>query len=40
MIDALLADRITAGGFRWRSEVSHDGGATWALDEQMLATRR
>jgi hypothetical protein len=25
--------------FRWRAESSHDGGATWEFDEEMLATR-
>jgi hypothetical protein len=30
---------ITADSFTWRAETSHDGGATWLFDEQMLATR-
>ena len=30
---------ITAGSFTWRAEISHDGGATWDFNEQMLATR-
>ena len=30
---------ITADSFTWRGETSHDGGATWQFDEQMLATR-
>ena len=32
-------DQITQNGFRWRSEASRDGGQSWVLDEQMLATR-
>ena len=30
---------ITPGSFTWRGEISHDGGLTWAQEEQMLATR-
>jgi len=30
---------ITPDAFRWRSESSSDHGATWALDEEMRATR-
>jgi hypothetical protein len=30
---------ITADSFTWRAETSHDGGATWHFEEQMLATR-
>jgi hypothetical protein len=30
---------ITPGSFRWRAESSHDAGATWSSDEEMLATR-
>lgn len=30
---------ITPDSFTWRGEISRDGGATWAFDEQMLATR-
>ncbi len=30
---------ITADSFTWIAETSHDGGATWHFDEQMLATR-
>ena len=30
---------IAADSFTWRAEISHDGGATWQFDEQMLATR-
>jgi hypothetical protein len=30
---------IATDSFRWRSESSHDGGRTWALDEEMRATR-
>jgi hypothetical protein len=31
---------ITPASFRWVGEVSRDGGATWAFDEEMRATRR
>jgi hypothetical protein len=31
---------IRADSFRWRGELSRDGGATWELDEEMHATRR
>ena len=31
---------ITATAFRWRSEISHDGGQTWAFNEDMRLTRR
>jgi|SRR6516164_3687818 hypothetical protein len=30
---------ITPESFTWRAEVSHDAGASWQFDEQMLATR-
>ncbi len=30
---------IKPASFTWRGEVSHDGGLTWAQEEQMLATR-
>ena len=30
---------IAADSFTWRAETSRDGGATWHIDEQMLATR-
>ncbi len=30
---------ITTDFFRWQAEISHDGGATWSFDEEMLATR-
>lgn len=30
---------ITADSFTWRAESSRDAGASWNLDEQMLATR-
>lgn len=30
---------ITPDSFRWTSESSDDGGATWRHDEEMLATR-
>lgn len=31
---------ITDDRFRWRSEISHDGGATWTFNEDMRLTRR
>lgn len=31
---------ITADTFRWRSEISHDGGHAWAFNEDMRLTRR
>ncbi len=31
---------ITPASFRWQGRVSTDGGATWRLAEEMLATRR
>jgi len=30
---------ITPDSFTWRAETSHNSGATWQFDEQMLATR-
>jgi len=30
---------IEPDSFTWRGEIAHDGGATWTLEEQMLATR-
>jgi len=30
---------IAPDSFVWRAEISHDGGATWAFDEEMHATR-
>jgi hypothetical protein len=30
---------ITPRSFRWRGELSHDGGCTWAFDEEMIVTR-
>jgi hypothetical protein len=31
---------ITQESFTWKAETSHDHGATWEFDEEMLATRR
>jgi hypothetical protein len=31
---------IGPASFRWRGELSRDGGASWELDEEMRATRR
>jgi hypothetical protein len=31
---------IADDSFRWRSEISHDGGATWTFNEDMRLTRR
>ncbi|HET7579854.1 MAG TPA: hypothetical protein VFK33_11295 [Bacillales bacterium] len=31
---------IKSDSFTWYAEISHDGGATWDFDEQMVATRR
>lgn len=31
---------IMSTSFRWRSEISHDGGQTWAFNEDMHLTRR
>lgn len=31
---------ITARSFRWRSEISDDGGQTWTFNEDMRLTRR
>jgi hypothetical protein len=31
---------IAPDSFTWRGEISHDGGATWTVDEEMKATRR
>ena len=36
---ALALTDIEPDSFRWAAEISHDGGATWAFDEEMLATR-
>jgi hypothetical protein len=30
---------IAPDSFRWQGEISHDGGATWEMDDVMLATR-
>jgi hypothetical protein len=30
---------IAYGSFRWRAEISRNGGSTWQFDEEMLATR-
>jgi hypothetical protein len=30
---------IEQDSFRWQGEYSHDGGATWEIDDVMLATR-
>ena len=30
---------IEPASFVWRGEISHDGGATWTLDEEMRITR-
>jgi hypothetical protein len=30
---------IRPNSFTWRGESSNDGGATWSLDEEMLARR-
>jgi hypothetical protein len=31
---------IAPDSFTWRGEISRDGGATWAIDEEMRVTRR
>jgi hypothetical protein len=31
---------ITPATFTWRGEASFDGGATWVLEQEMLARRR
>ncbi|HET6172540.1 MAG TPA: hypothetical protein VFD90_08045 [Gaiellales bacterium] len=31
---------IAPDAFTWRGEISRDGGATWAVDEEMRITRR
>jgi hypothetical protein len=31
---------IGPDSFCWRAEISHDAGATWEFDEEMLATRQ
>ena len=31
---------ITGDAFRWRSEISGDGGRTWTSNEDMRLTRR
>jgi hypothetical protein len=31
---------LTADSFRWLGHISDDGGATWRLEQEMLARRR
>ncbi|HEY8490071.1 MAG TPA: hypothetical protein VIO14_03675 [Dehalococcoidia bacterium] len=31
---------ITPASFRWLGEVSHDGGGTWVLEQEMRVRRR
>jgi hypothetical protein len=35
-----LFTEVTGTSFRWRGHISDDGGATWRLDQEMVARRR